>query len=67
MNHPQELLDYLQKEKVVDTTSRQTVAAEFAKMPCVATHDMEDAPIPEQNPLYRFLKKRYFFGFGAYG
>ena len=67
MNHPQELLDYLQKEKVVDTTSRQTVAAEFAKMPCVATHDMEDAPIPEQNPLYRFLKKKYFFGFGAYG
>ena len=67
MNHPQDLLVYLKQHDAVDTTSRGTVAAEFSLMPCVATHDMEDEPIAEQNPFYRFLKKRYFFGFGAYG
>jgi len=28
---------------------------------------MKDEAIPEKNPLYKTLKKRYFFGFGAYG
>ena len=34
------------------------------KLPC---HDLGDEAIPDRNPLYRIAKKRWFFGFGAYG
>ena len=37
------------------------------KMNPVPGHDMEGEEIPEQNVFYRLLKKKYFFGFGAYG
>ena len=29
-------------------------------------HDLTE-PLPEKSWMYRFAKKRYFFGFGAYG
>jgi hypothetical protein len=67
MEHPQRMVEFLQQQGALDTTSRGTVMQEYEAMNSVAGHDMKDDLIPEQNVFYKFLKKRYFFGFGAYG
>ena len=67
LENPQKMLSFLQQWQAVDTTSRGTVAEEYAAMGVVAGHDMPGEEIPEQSAVYRMLKKRYFFGFGAYG
>ena len=68
MDNPDKLVEMLEAEPdAVDTTSRGTVMEEYKRMQVVASHDMGAKAIPEQNVFYRFLKKRYFFGFGAYG
>jgi MoaA/NifB/PqqE/SkfB family radical SAM enzyme len=67
LEDPQKLADFLEKYKTVDTTSRQTVPDEFRRMTPLAGHNQEGEEIPEQNVFYKWVKKRYFFGFGAYG
>ena len=68
MDHPDKVVELLEQEpEAVDTTSRGTVMEEYRNMRAVASHDMEAQAIPEQNVFYKFLKKRYFFGVGAYG
>ncbi len=67
LEDPQKLTAFLEKHGAIDTTSRQTVLEEYKKMVPLAGHNLPGEEIPEANPLYRFVKKRYFFGFGAYG
>ncbi|MFV0376363.1 MAG: radical SAM/SPASM domain-containing protein [Mangrovibacterium sp.] len=67
MEDPERLVQFLEKYKAKDTSSRQTVLQEYLKMQPVAGHNLEGQEIPEENPLYRIMKKKYFFGFGAYG
>ena len=67
MENPQRMLAFLREQGAVDTTTRGTVEREYEAMTPVPGHDMKDDLIPEQSVFYRFLKKRYFFGFGAYG
>ena len=67
LENPQKMLQFLEQWKAVDTTSRGTVRDEYAAMQVVAGHDMAGEEIPEKSGIYRMLKKRYFFGFGAYG
>lgn len=67
LENPQKMLQFLEQWKAVDTTSRGTVKEEYAAMKVVAGHDMTGEEIPERSAIYRMLKKRYFFGFGAYG
>lgn len=67
LEDPAKLAEWLKQHEALETTSRGTVMQEFLKMQVQAGHDMRDQAIPEQNPLYRWLKKNYFFGFGAYG
>ena len=67
LENPQKMLQFLEEWKAVDTTSRGTVRDEYAAMQVVAGHDMAGEEIPEKSGIYRMLKKRYFFGFGAYG
>lgn len=67
MENPQHMLEFLKAQGAVDTTSRGTVAQEYEAMRPVPGHDLKEDLIPEQNVFYKFLKKRYFFGFGAYG
>ena len=67
MESPDKLVDFLEAHGGFDTTSRATFLEELKRMNHVAGHDMKDEAIPEMNPLYKTLKKRYFFGFGAYG
>ncbi len=67
LEDPAKLVDFLEQHGALETTTRRTVLEEFRRMTPLAGHDMKGEEIPEQNTLYRLLKKRYFFGFGAYG
>jgi MoaA/NifB/PqqE/SkfB family radical SAM enzyme len=67
LENPQKMVEFLEKYQAIDTTSRGTVLEEYKKMTPVAGHNMEGEEIPEQNTIYRLMKKKYFFGFGAYG
>ena len=67
LENPQKMLQHLQEWNAIDSTSRGTVAEEYAAMRVVAGHDMQGEEIEEKSMIYRMLKKRYFFGFGAYG
>ena len=67
MEDPQKLAEFLQQQDASETTSRRTVMNEYQQMQHVSGHDMGDEAIPELSAPYRWLKKNYFFGFGAYG
>lgn len=67
MENPKKLAQYLRDSGATDSTSRQTVLEEYESMSHVPGHDMGDEAIPEMSIPYRWLKKNYFFGFGAYG
>ena len=49
-----------------DATTRQTALAELDRMMPSTSQHLPGQELPEQNWLYRFTKKHWFFGFGAY-
>jgi MoaA/NifB/PqqE/SkfB family radical SAM enzyme len=49
-----------------DTTLRGTALAELERMAPRRSQDLPGQEIPEASALYRFAKKHWFFGFGAY-
>ena len=67
LENPELMVDFLVKQGAIDTTSRETVLQELMKMGKLPGHDLNGDEIPDQNIFYRFVKKNYFFGFGAYG
>ena len=67
LEDPEKMIRFLEQQGAIDTTTRGTVREEYKKMYPVPSHDMEGEEIPEQNVFYKLLKKKYFFGFGAYG
>jgi len=58
-----ELLDHCGAR---DTTARASAMAELAAMRPCPSHHLPGSELPEEQWLYRFAKKYYFFGFGAY-
>lgn len=67
MDSPSLLAEILRNSEAKETTSRATFMQELEAMHNVPGHDMKEEAIPEKNPLYKLLKKKYFFGFGVYG
>lgn len=67
MENPQLMANIISGYDARETTSRQTAMAEYARMRPVPGHDMGDDAIPERSTPYKWLKRNYFFGFGAYG
>ncbi|MDH6358468.1 radical SAM protein [Parabacteroides sp. PF5-9] len=67
LEDPQKMVDFLIQHQAIDTTSRGVVLEEYKKMTPIAGHHLEGEEIPEENVFYRLVKKKYFFGFGAYG
>ena len=67
MDNPELLVQMLQGYPVKETTTRGTAMQEYTKMISIPSHDMNTTLIPEQSRPYRWLKRNYFFGFGAYG
>ena len=66
MEDPQWLVDYTEKHGATDTSGRDNEAERLRAMEKVCSHG-SGKPIPEKNWVYRFAKKRAFFGLGAYG
>lgn len=67
LEDPKRLAAFLREQQAVETTTRASVLAEYDHMTPLPGHDMGEEAIPEKSAPYRWLKKRYFFGFGAYG
>ena len=66
MESPRELADFLRENKASDSSGRDSLAELAARDPMIC-HDIKGREIPEKSWAYRFGKKYYFFGFGAYG
>jgi len=67
LEDPQKMVAFLEQHNAIDTTSRATILEEYKKMTPLAGHNQEGSEIPEENVFYKMVKKKYFFGFGAYG
>lgn len=67
LEDPQKMVEFLEKHNAIDTTSRATILEEYKKMTPLAGHNQQGSEIPEENVFYKIVKKKYFFGFGAYG
>ena len=67
LERPDALLKFLQQEDVRDTSGRNVGFAELVQMRPRPSHHLPGSEIPERHPLYRFVKKYWFFGFGGYG
>lgn len=67
MEDPALFRRFAREEKAADSSGRERVFDELAAMQHCPSHDMGDDAIAERSVLYRFAKKHWFFGFGAYG
>ena len=67
MDNPELMVQMLKGYPVQETTTRGTAMDEYTNSISVPSHDMEPDLIPEVSRPYRWLKRNYFFGFGAYG
>ena len=66
MEDPKWLVNFTEKYNAQDTSGRGNEAERLNGMPKVPSHG-SGKPVPEKNWVYRFAKKRAFFGLGAYG
>lgn len=67
MEQPDRLRSFLQERHARDTSGRGTGLEELAAMCPHVSHHVPGQEIPERTAAYRFAKKYWFFGFGAYG
>lgn len=66
LERPDLVRELVVKHNARDTTQRQTAFVELeALQPRTSQYDPGNE-IPEEHWMYRFAKKRWFFGFGAY-
>jgi len=66
LERPGELADFLESSQGRDTSGRNLVGELRASRPC-PSHSTPESEIPEDSRIYRFLKRRLFFGLAAYG
>jgi len=66
LERPDLLKNLGQKHEARDTSHRQTMMAELDAMTELNSQHSPGNEIPEDHWLYRFAKKHWFFGFGAY-
>nr|WP_319999011.1 radical SAM protein [uncultured Draconibacterium sp.] len=66
MDDPQWLVNYTKQHSAKDTSGRDNEVERLSQMEKVSSHGSAK-PVREKSWLYRFAKKRAFFGFGAYG
>ncbi|VGO21761.1 radical SAM protein [Pontiella sulfatireligans] len=67
MEKPAKLADFIRAEDAVDSSGRDALLAELGQMCACGSHHQPGKEIPERSWAYRFAKKNWFFGFGAYG
>jgi hypothetical protein len=66
LERPDIVRDLVRRHGAVDSTQRGTAMAEFEAMVPRRSQHMPGDEIPEEHWAYRFAKKHWFFGFGAY-
>jgi len=66
MEDPEWLVDFVEKHNAADTSGRGNEIERLKAMPKVPSHG-SGVPVREKSWVYRFAKKRAFFGLGAYG
>jgi MoaA/NifB/PqqE/SkfB family radical SAM enzyme len=66
LERPDLVKQLVEKHGAKDTTQRLTAMAEVEAMQPRGSQYDRNNPIPEEHWLYRFAKKHWFFGFGAY-
>ncbi|MCK5804921.1 MAG: radical SAM protein [Lentisphaeria bacterium] len=67
MECPDELRAFADRLKARDSSGRGTARAELDAIRPHCSHHVPGREIPERHWAYRFAKKHWFFGFGAYG
>ncbi len=67
MERPDVLLQLAEKTGARDSSGRGTVKAEMGCLSPCSSHHLPGREIREASWPYRFAKKHWFFGFGAYG
>ena len=67
MEHPELLKEFLRSQGARDSSGRGTGYQELEAMRPHTSHHVPTGEIPEKSAAYRFAKKHWFFGFGAYG
>ena len=66
LDRPDLLEDVVRRHGAKDTTQRGTAMAELSAMESRNSQHRPGHEVPEEHWLYRFAKKHWFFGFGAY-
>jgi hypothetical protein len=66
LERPDLVQDLVVKYGARDTTQRQSALAELEGLQPRSSQHNPGHEIPEEHWMYRFAKKRWFFGFGAY-
>jgi MoaA/NifB/PqqE/SkfB family radical SAM enzyme len=66
LERPDLLEDLVTRHGSRDTTVRKTAMAELQAMDSRSSQHQPGFEVPEKNWIYRFAKKHWFFGFGAY-
>lgn len=67
MEQPGTLADFIKAEGATDSSGRGALLDELGGMCACGSHHQPGREIPERSRAYRFAKKHWFFGFGAYG
>lgn len=67
LEYPQDLHDYLKETGAKDYSGRDTAFEELNRIEPRTSHHLPGDEIPEDYWVYRFMKKRVFFGMGGYG
>ena len=67
LEDPEAFGTFAREHDASDSSGRGRVFDEIAAMRPRPSHDMGEGAIPERSAFYRFAKKHWFFGFGAYG
>ena len=66
LERPDLLKQVVERHQCKDTTARNTALAELEAMQPRSSQHNPGQEIPEKHWVYRFAKKHWFFGFGAY-
>jgi MoaA/NifB/PqqE/SkfB family radical SAM enzyme len=66
LERPDLVRDLVRRHAARDTTQRGTAFAEFEAMTPRRSQHSPGEEVPEEHWAYRFAKKHWFFGFGAY-
>ena len=66
LERPDLLKEIVERNGAKDTTARKAAMMELAVMESRSSQHQPGKEIPEKHWVYRFAKKHWFFGFGAY-